>query len=173
MKSGIAKTAGDNMEVKSHRFLFDYRRTLQSTTGKSPMEILNNRKMRSRLDLLHPSLQGKIYKKEKPMKEPNDRRAHERHFEPGDSMYIKNFEPGDSVYIKNFEPGDSVYIKNFCPGLKWLIGSIGYVKGPVSYVMEDGRECRRHIDNVRERHANTRSADTKTRSNQFDADTVL
>ena len=60
VKSGITKTAGDNMEVKLRRFLFDYRRTPQSTTGKSPMEILNNWKLRSRLDLLHPSLQGKI-----------------------------------------------------------------------------------------------------------------
>ena len=68
VKSGITKTARDNMEFKLQRFLFDYRRTLQSTTGKSPMEILNNRKMRSHLDLLHPSLQGKIHKKQKLMK---------------------------------------------------------------------------------------------------------
>ena len=150
VKSGITKTAGDNTEVKLQRFLFDYRRTPQSTIGKSPMEILNNRKMRSRLDLLHPSLQGKIHKKQKLMKETNDRRAHERHF----------------------EPGDSVFIKNFCPELKWLVGTVGYVTGPVSYtvVLGDGRECRRHVDHVRARHANTRSAVTKTRSNQVDAE---
>ena len=109
------------MEVKLQRFLFDYRRTPQSTTRKSPMEILNNWKMRSRLDLLHPSLQGKIHKKQKPMKETNDRRAHERHF----------------------EAGDSVYIKNFGPGLKWLVGTVGYVTGAVSYtvILGDGSEC--------------------------------
>ena len=45
VKSGIIKTAGDNTEVNLQRFLFDYRRTPQSTTGKSPMEILNNRKI--------------------------------------------------------------------------------------------------------------------------------
>ena len=68
-----------------------------------------------------------------------------------------------------------MYIKNFGPGLKWLVGTIGYVKGPVSYtvVLEDSRECRRHIDHVRARHANTRSAVTKTRSNQVDAETAV
>ena len=110
VKSGIIKTAGDNMEVKLQRFLFDYRRTPQSTTGKSPIEILNNRKMRSRLDLLYPSLQGKIHRKQKLMKETNDRRTHEQHF----------------------EAGDSVYIKNFGLGLKWMVGTVGYVTGPVS-----------------------------------------
>ena len=110
VKSGIIKTAGDNMEVKLQRFLFDYRRTPQSTTGKSPIEILNNRKMRSRLDLLYPSLQGKIHRKQKLMKETNDRRTHEQHF----------------------EVGDSVYIKNFGLGLKWMVGTVGYVTGPVS-----------------------------------------
>ena len=63
VKSVIIKTAGDNMDVKLQRFFFYYRRTPQSTTDKSPMEILNNRNMRSRLDFLHPSLQGKIHKK--------------------------------------------------------------------------------------------------------------
>ena len=47
VQSGIIKTAGDNTEVNLQRFLFDYRRTPQSTTGKSPMNIFNNRKMRS------------------------------------------------------------------------------------------------------------------------------
>ena len=153
VQSGIIKTAGDNMEVKLQRFLFDYRRIPQPTTGKSPMEILNNRKMRSRLGLLHPSLQGKIHKKQKLVKETNDCRAQERHF----------------------EAGDSVHIKNFGPGLKWLVGTVGYVTGPVPYtvVLGDGSECRRHVDHVRARHANTCSVVSTTRSNQVDAETAV
>ena len=38
--SGITKTVGDNVETKLQRFLFDNRRTLQTTTGNSPMEVL-------------------------------------------------------------------------------------------------------------------------------------
>ncbi|KAK2138728.1 hypothetical protein NP493_7237g00001 [Ridgeia piscesae] len=51
VKSGITKTAGNNVETKLQRLLFDYRRTPQTTTGKWQMEVLNQRKMRSRLDL--------------------------------------------------------------------------------------------------------------------------
>ena len=57
VKSGITITTADNVETKLQRFLFDYRRNPQMTTGESLMEVLNQRKMRSRLDLLHPSLQ--------------------------------------------------------------------------------------------------------------------
>ena len=57
VKSDITKTTGDNVETKLHIFLFYYHRTPQTITGKSPMEVLNQRKMRSRLDLLHPGLQ--------------------------------------------------------------------------------------------------------------------
>ena len=80
MNSGITKTAGDNVETKLQRFLFDYRRTPQATTGKSPMEVLNKRKMRSRLDLLHPSLQGKVHKKQIQMKEKHDSKKHKKSF---------------------------------------------------------------------------------------------
>ena len=60
VKSGITKMAGDNVETKLQRFLFDNRRTPQTTTGKPPLKVLNQRKMRSRLHLIHPSLQGKV-----------------------------------------------------------------------------------------------------------------
>ena len=68
-----------------------------------------------------------------------------------------------------------MYIKNIGPGFKWLVGTVGYVTGPVSYtvVLEDDRECRRHIAHVRARHANTLSAVTKIRSNQIDAETAV
>ena len=62
--SGIIKMAGDNVQTKLHRFLLDYRRISQTTTGKSPMEVFIQRKMRSRLDLLHPYLLGKVHKKQ-------------------------------------------------------------------------------------------------------------
>ena len=58
IKAGMTKTAGCNMDVKLQSFLFGYRRTPQSTMGLSPMEVLNRRKMRSRLDLLQPAKEG-------------------------------------------------------------------------------------------------------------------
>ena len=63
------------------------------------MEALNQRKMRSRLDLLHTILQGKVHKKQTQMKETHDRKG----------------------YDIKFISGESVYVTNFGPGLKWLI----------------------------------------------------
>ena len=83
---GHTKTAGDNVERKLQRFWFDYRRTPQTTTGKSPMEVLNQRKMTSRLDLLRPSLQGKVHKMQTQMKETHDRKGHERKFTSGECV---------------------------------------------------------------------------------------
>ena len=101
------------------------------------MEVLNQRKMRSRLDLLHPSLQGKVHKKQTQMKETHDRKGDDR----------------------KFIPGESVYVKNFGPELKWLIGTIIHVICPVScaVVPQDGRECRRHVDHLRSRRGDSDS----------------
>ena len=53
------------------------------------------------------------------MKETHDRKGHER----------------------KFTRGESVYVKNFGPELKWLIGTIIHVTGPLSYAvaLQDGR----------------------------------
>ena len=91
VKSGITKTAGDNVETKLQSLLFDYRRITQTTTGKSPMEVLNQRKMRSRLNLLHPNMKGKVHKKQTQMKETQDRKERERTFTRGESVYVTNF----------------------------------------------------------------------------------
>ena len=49
----------------------------------------------------------------------------------------------------------------------WLLHRSGVVhSGP-------GRACRRHVDHVRARQANTRSAVSTTRSNQGDAETAV
>ena len=155
VKSGITKTVGDNVETKLQRFLFDYRRTLQSTTGKSPMEVLNQRKMRFRLDLLHPSLQGKLHKKQIQVKYKHNSKRHER----------------------KFPPREIAYVKNFGPGLKWLIGTIIHVTGPVSYgnavALHDGRECRRYVDRLRSRRADSDSMIPMCQRGQVDTDTEI
>ena len=83
-----------------------------------PIEVLNQRKMRSRLDLLHQSLQGKVHKKQTQMNETRNSKGHET----------------------KFTPGERVYVKKFGPGLKWLIGTIIHVTSPVSYAvaLQDG-----------------------------------
>ena len=97
----------------------------QTPTGKSPMEVLNQRKMRSRLDLLHPSLQEKVHKKQTQMRETHDRKGHERKFTPGERECV------------------IVYVKNFGPRLKTLIGMLIYVTGSGSYAVALHRPCLR------------------------------
>ena len=72
------------------------------------MEVLHQRKTRSRLDFLHPSLQRKVHKMQTHMKETHDRKGHER----------------------KFTPGESVYVKTFGAELKWLTGTIIHMTSP-------------------------------------------
>ena len=52
-----------------------------------------------------------------------------------------------------------MYVTKFWPGLKWLLGTITHVTGPVSYevAFQDGRKCRRHTDHLRSRRADSDS----------------
>ena len=61
-KLGVKKMAGETgtLEAKLARFLFSYRATPQTTTGISPGELLMGRRLRSKLDLLHPDLSEKV-----------------------------------------------------------------------------------------------------------------
>ena len=59
VKEGIKKMAEGSLLDKLSRFLFHYRVTPQSTTGKAPAELMmGGRQLRSRLALVKPSLPG-------------------------------------------------------------------------------------------------------------------
>ncbi|CAB3992542.1 Hypothetical predicted protein [Paramuricea clavata] len=46
----------ESLETRVSRFLFKYRITPHSTTGRAPAEMLMSRKPRSRFDILHPDV---------------------------------------------------------------------------------------------------------------------
>ena len=52
-----------------------HRATPQSTTGISPAELLLGRKQRSKLDLIHPDLTGKVKDKQRIQEELHDRQS--------------------------------------------------------------------------------------------------
>ena len=109
-----------NLPPGDHQqFLFRYRITPQSTTGRSPAELMFGRPLRSRLDLLFPDIQHRVVSQQEKQKAHHDQ--HCRH--------------------RQFNNGDYVYARNFTAGPAWIPGKI-------EVQLEDGRSVRRHIDHL-------------------------
>lgn len=134
VKEGLKRMTGGSLSTRLSRFLFKYRLTPQTTTARTPAEMLMGRRPKSRLDLLRPDLRAKVVRKQEKQKEGHDLHARERQLKPGDNVYVKNFRSSSNQ--------------------QWLPGVILTQSGPVSYVVKliDGRVFRRHQDHVRLRH---------------------
>ncbi|XP_057674326.1 uncharacterized protein K02A2.6-like [Corythoichthys intestinalis] len=134
-KSLIEKSTGDNLETKMARALFNYRITPQTTTGKSPAELLCGRKLRSTLDFIHPDFQRKMF-----FKQEKQKQIHDRHARP-----------------RGLDKGDLVFTRNYSSGPTWIPGAVTKKTGPVSFqvTLGNGQVVRRHIDQVRGRSSIT------------------
>ena len=130
-KESMKKSSQGSIETRLSRFLFPYRTTPHTTTGTSPAELLFNRRPRTKLDLLRPSVEARVEKKQQDQK-----RAHDKSAKP------RSFNLEDNVYVRNFTNGDS-----------WTPGTIIKLISPLSFIieLEDGRAVRRHIDHIRSR----------------------
>lgn len=108
--------------------LFSYRITPQSTTGLSPAEMLQGRKLRSTLDQIHPERRTRVERKQSIQKKYHDKQ----------------------VAGRNFQEGDAVITRNFSHGPKWIPGIITTITGPVSYKVRlgGGIIVRRHVDQI-------------------------
>ena len=114
-----SKYDGGPLQVRLDKFLFVYRSIPHATTGVSPAELFLKRSLRTRLDLLHPSVQTQVTERQtKQMYHDRDRQ----------------FEWGQTVLVKNLR------------GLpKWLPGKVIERTGPLSYrVQVQGQMWRRH-----------------------------
>ena len=134
LKQGIKRTPGESVQERMSRFLFDYRITPHATTGVAPCELLMNRKLRSRFELLYPMVRRKVEKCQEKQKELHDGKRDVRQFALQDPVYIENFT--------SRKP-------------KWIPGTIVKVTGPLSYVIElqNGITVRRHVDSIRKRES--------------------
>jgi len=133
VKKGLKKEAGGSMVTRLAKVLMAYRTTPQSTTGMSPSELLQGRRMRTRLDLLKPSVSERVE-----LRQLRQKLSH-------DSL----------VRGKTFSKGETVYARNFGTGEKWQPAVIEEVTGPVSVIvkLQDGSLVRRHYDHLRHRVA--------------------
>ena len=66
--------------------------TPQTTTGLSPAELMFERRLRSQLDLLIPSVAARVKVKQQQQKLNHDVICKLREFDVGDPVYIRNFK---------------------------------------------------------------------------------
>ncbi len=90
VKKGLRKINQGDIYVRLSRILFSYRTAPQTTTGISPAELLLGRRLRSRLDLLIPSIEREVVGKQIKQKRGHDKNARVRLFHRGDKVYAHN-----------------------------------------------------------------------------------
>ena len=120
---GISKVEG-TIECRLAYFLFNYHATPQSTTELLPAELLMGRRLRSRLDLIHPDATQNVIRKQ------------------------GNVET--SSYPRHFKVGDKLYAKDFSDKGKRISASVIKVTGPISYKLktQSGHFIRHHLDHL-------------------------
>ena len=154
-KLGMKKQSDGTLQSKLSHFLFYYRLTPHATTRVTPAELLLNRRPRSHLDLVVPSLSDQVQQQQQKQKAQHDRGCTNRSFQQGDSVLARNIRQGSSN------------------DLPWLLGMIVRPVGPLSYEIKLSNDqiIRRHIDHIRPNEMN--SADTPTTMSVDILDDVL
>ena len=106
-----------------HEFLMQYRRT-PLTSGLSPSELLNNRQIRTLIDIVRPSTTTEVPNQDQP-----------------------KFRVGDPVYARYFGPRRE-------KDPRWIPAVVTKVKGTRNVLVQvsHGSVWRRHIDQLRPRY---------------------
>ena len=112
-------------------FLLSYRSTPHSTTNFSPSSLFLRRELKTRLDLLHPSVEREVARKQASQK---------LHY---------NLK----VHMREINIGQRVLAQNYRDGPRWVSGTIIQRNSPVTYMvkMKSGDVWKRHIDQLREK----------------------
>ncbi|XP_048828016.1 uncharacterized protein K02A2.6-like [Brienomyrus brachyistius] len=124
LKKSLAKNralGGMTLEHCVANFLFGYRNTPHTTTGKTPAELFLRRQLRTRLSLLRPEFSHRMQTETEP----------------------------HLPRVRSFSVGQQVLVKNYRGGEKWLNGVIREVLGPVTYNVEvDGKCVKKHVNQM-------------------------
>ena len=128
------------MPARITKFLYSYRRSIQSSTSCSPAELLFARKFKGPLDIIMS-------------KQPVHSNFNDTKFQMGDSVYQNS----------KFQMGDAVYAKNFGRGPEWIEAKITKVLGNRNYLVSvnsDGNlTWKRHLSQLFERKLYNNSKD--------------
>ena len=122
-KEGLVKFTEGNIKTRLCRFLYNYRRTVHSSTGKSPSDMMFSRNFRGLIERVQPK-----NRKERELKD--------------DCKFEK------SKYIVD----DAVFVRNFGAGNTWLEGKIIEVLGVRNYKVQlknfGNMVWKRHVDQL-------------------------
>ena len=128
-KSSMKTMQSGTVDEKVLRFLTKYRTTPQTTTGMTPAELLLGRKVKTKLDLLHPFVSSSVAKSQNVQKKCHDKHAVER----------------------DIDVDSHVFVRNYSHGPKWVPGIVTDQTGPVSFRVKTPNQgiVRRHKDQLR------------------------
>ena len=148
-----AKKDEGSLNVKVARFLLAYRNVPNATTGVSPAELFLKRSLRTRLDLMRPSLRSRVEAQQALQKNQHDRHTKDRLFDVGQSVLARNLRAGP----------------------KWIPGVMVEKTGPVSYKVQVSDQIwRRHCDQLLDQDFPTDGQDgdsvRESRSSQDDSE---
>ena len=128
LKSAIAqaRVTKQDVNVVLARSLLVYRNTPHTTTGETPSVLLMGRKLRTRLDLILPSVEEHVKKQQYKVLERNCNRS------------IRSFTKGQNVFVRNYQGKE-----------KWIRGEITEVLGLRHYMVRvPGGVLKRQIDQL-------------------------
>ena len=117
-----------SLKVTMAKFLLAYRNTAHATTGETPAVLFMGRQLRTRLDLLKPSLHSKIVESQRKQ------------------------AVAKGGLLRQLAVGQKVVARNYMGQNKWAPGIVRAQTGPLSYKVEVGSKLvwRRHIDQLRD-----------------------
>ncbi|KAJ8357039.1 hypothetical protein SKAU_G00198330 [Synaphobranchus kaupii] len=125
-----ASRGSTTVQHRLDSFLLSYRNAPHATTNESPAVLLLRRRLRSRFDLLKPSVATVV---EQAQADQQGRRA--------PFARDKDFAPGDPVLVRDYRRGEE----------KWMPGVVVSQVGPVSYTVDVGLapHWKRHTEQMR------------------------
>ncbi|UYV83445.1 K02A2.6-like, partial [Cordylochernes scorpioides] len=139
----------DTIQDTLSRILLTYRCTPHETTGKTPSELFMGRSLRTRLTLIHQSLDNRV----------RERQARQMRYDRGRGQV--EFEVDDKVWCKNFR------------GVGWIPGRIVGRKGSRVYtVLINGQVKTYHRDQIRRRWTSGEEGDEAREKREEEDDPI-
>lgn len=129
LKQGLKKSAVQPFHLRLYNFLLTYRNTPHATTKECPASLMMGRRLRSRLDLVRPSMSSEV-----------------QHRQFQGTLYKRSC-------ARTFNVGSAVLVRNYRGPPKWLKGVIVSQSGPVSFQVKVSTRTgtqiwRRHHDQL-------------------------